>query len=93
MSKETSRQTSLTSAFTDALHEGIERIKSVIDDNPFTFMINKEKFNIDLFEPVFLPPALDECLMMDRSNRMFVSEDDNITSEMISILVHKNESC
>jgi hypothetical protein len=87
MSNETPQQASRTSAFTYALHEGLERMKTIIDNDSFTFVINKERFETDIFEAVLLSPAVHERLTIDRSDRMFVIEDENIPCKMISILI------
>jgi hypothetical protein len=87
MSAASSQIGNRTSAFTNALCEGIERTKSVIESNLFTFIVNKVHVETTVFEALLLSQAVQERMKNDRSDNTFVIEEESIDSESMSKLI------
>jgi hypothetical protein len=69
-----------------ALHEGIERMKSVIPSGPFTFVVNGSRFETDVMNAVLLSPAIHSQLLHDQSVDSFVMTDECVTVEHLTAL-------
>jgi hypothetical protein len=68
------------------LHDGIERMKSVIRSDPFTFVINGSRFETDVMTAVLLSPAVHSELQRDRSFDRFEIDDSSVSVEALRVL-------
>jgi hypothetical protein len=77
---------SMASPFARVLLTGMARLRTVCDSGDFTFVINGERINSDLFEAVLLSPAVSQRLRTDWTDRLFVIGDSRIRAGSFSLL-------
>jgi hypothetical protein len=82
----TSSPASLVPIAVRTLFEGIERMKTMVPSDPFTFLVNGSRFETDVMNAVLLSPAVHSQILHDRTVDSFVIDDDSVTVQAFSML-------